>query len=502
MLRFAGIMTAVLVLGTAATAQTQNALSTPYGSLTACFGSMFDVVATTDITVCSFDVAMDAGTNTVEVWAVAGGGTWNVWNVSTWPSMWTQLASVTVTSAGSTTSTPLLLNLGHAIPAGATQGFYITTSSPTVPWIRQAVAPPGGGPVASNADLAILTGASDCSGGGFAPSATRGWVGTIHYQPGLSTSCTWAPPSPEFQVNQTAAWLTINGQNDPGPWFPIRHASLLGVPESLTLASVAVGMPWDVGIVVPGAAPGLSGGGVPTAGGQTVNLDLGASSLTFLNGGVLPNIVTTAFPNPAFGLPFIAPLAMVGSAQMIVVDPAALDGFSLSHAVEYTAGTCAPQQDFDNLSLGLGVAPPGWINGAAGLPWTVHTGVAPPLTTGPLAAASFPNYIYCDNSPPNATAVFTLETCAYPLTLLSQYTVEFKLNRNGAGMGSLQLWMDDGTGTFAVPLVGYLGNGLGSVWSQESVPFVPPVTGFVAFRFTYVGGGVVGFVAIDDFDLL
>jgi len=505
----------VSVLSCSVLAQYQSQITTYYTAGNACYGNLFDVVATNDITVCSFDIHLDAGNpaSTINVWAVTGGGSWltNQGNAAAW----TLLGSTTVVGSGLGVPTPLNLNLGYQIPAGTTQGFVIEKTLASSPVIRYTNGTSYGSLEASNADVSILGGGGICSPGGFTANTTRNWNGTMLYEVGLNppgVGCTLPSPPGEYQINQAGASMTLNGRPDPGPFGPILQASSIGTPESIDLASTNVGAPYDIGLLVPGATQSLNALQL-VLGFQTVNIDITDPSMSYLNGGVAPNLSTTAFPAPSFSIPFSSPVPLMGAGQMVVLDPTSLVGFSISHACEYVAAGCNISSNFDNINTGIGSAPIGWSNG--GTPaWSVNSGGTPSSDTGPTSADSGANYMYCETSGGNTNSTFTLDTCAYDLTQVPGFTgtLTFALSRIGATTGTLSLFIDDGTGLGFIPItdatsgtpVTWTGadptqsQGL-TEWTTVSVPFFHNITGTtVAIRFQYLSGtSFTGDLAID-----
>ena len=116
----------------------------------------------------------------------------------------------------------------------------------------------------------------------------------LGYRVGVSQACLPLPPDP-YQTNQTGASMTISGVIDPGGFFSIQKSGAVNAPETLDLASTNVGLGWDIGLTL-GVATSPSV--LVTPGVQVVNLDLTSPALTFLNGGVGLNLLTTAFPVP------------------------------------------------------------------------------------------------------------------------------------------------------------------------------------------------------------
>lgn len=172
----------ILSLLAAGSAAAQS-LSTVYATSTGLAGNMFDVVAAQSARLDSFDIDVDAGTWTVEVFRVSAGGSF-VGHESN-PAAWTLLGSAMVTSNGQNVPTPLPIVLDTPLLAGQTLGFYVTVTGPNV--MNSAGGPTLGAIAAQNADLQILVGKTVQYpfGLSFPP---RVWNGTIHYtQAGAGT---------------------------------------------------------------------------------------------------------------------------------------------------------------------------------------------------------------------------------------------------------------------------------------------------------------------------
>ena len=324
----------VQTLAVVGSAQFQSTLTTSFVSNNACYGNIFDITAINDVTICSFDINIEPGASTINVWAVTGGGTWNQPGVLGTASAWTLLAQVNVVGNGIGVPTPLNLNLGYPIPAAGVQGFVIEKTVQAAPTIRYNNGTAYGAPLASNADLAILQGGGIC-GALFTPNAPRTFSGTILYEPGILPTCFLPPPPGEYQTNQPGASLSINGQPDPGAYSFIQQVTPIGVPATLNFASTNVLFPWDVALVVGGTPVGLSGAGI-AIGNQIVNVDLTSPNLSFAFGGAFPNLSSTVFPAPAFNLPFSSPAPLTLALQMITIDPSTAEGIALSHACRLT----------------------------------------------------------------------------------------------------------------------------------------------------------------------
>jgi hypothetical protein len=303
---------------------------------------------------------------------------------------------------------------------------------------------------------------------------------------------------PQWQVNSAAASLDIDGVQVLSPWSPsaANTTVIVGSTSSVNVASNLVGNGHDLFV---GFLPtvGATTGGLITAGGQFVNVNLADPLGFFLFGsGFVPGFAP--FPGN-YSLPLVAAGPGFAAAQALVIDPASLDSFVLSQAAEYAVIPCSTMVNFDNLAVGANL-PVGWSDGGGTAPWVVGTGTTTSAGTGPITGAfSGPNYMYCETSAPNTSATFRIDTCAIDTTTLSSFTLGFRLSRIGASIGTLNIRQDDGLGTFSIVLMTYTGPEPTSTdWTLESIPFIPNAA-TVAFRFDYqAAGSFTGDIAIDD----
>lgn len=136
----------VATLAALASAQGSTCLQSPPGlpAGNGQNGAMFDIQATATVVIQDFrQSAFTAGTtSTYEVYAVTGGGTFvgNETNASAWTLLGT---SGSITHAGPGVAEPLGLTLGFVVPAGTTQGFYVTSNSGATVAYTNGVGTPG-----------------------------------------------------------------------------------------------------------------------------------------------------------------------------------------------------------------------------------------------------------------------------------------------------------------------------------------------------------------------
>lgn len=103
-------------------------LTTTFTGSNGAHGNMFDIEALDPVAITDFDVSLRPGTWDLEVYIVAGGGTF-VGN-ETNAAAWTLVGAVGgVISNGLNVPTPLPMAVNTLIPAGGRQGFYVTVTS-------------------------------------------------------------------------------------------------------------------------------------------------------------------------------------------------------------------------------------------------------------------------------------------------------------------------------------------------------------------------------------
>jgi len=202
--------------------------------------------------------------------------------------------------------------------------------------------------------------------------------------------------------------------------------------------------------------------------------------------------------------------------QGLVLDPASASATTLpviatNNTIEWSffrPFVCTVLETFDSTPVGVGSYPTGWANGGGTAQWSTNTGPTNSSNTGPSAGAfSGPNYMYCETSSGGGTATFIMDSAPVASASLPMGTLSMRLSRVGATIGSLDVQMDDGTGTF-VTLQNFTGaSATGADWDAVSIDLLT-ASGLAALptniviRFSYTGGGsFTGDVAIDDFCL-
>ena len=127
----------------------------------------------------------------------------------------------------------------------------------------------------------------------------------------------------QYQTNSALMGLDVNGSQG-FPWTPATVTLPAGAAATLNMSSSNLGFLWDLGY---GPAPLLpaSGGGLATAGGQVLNLDLGDPLF-----GTLWNYSLSPYGFVNVAIPFSVPNSGAVSLQMLILAPSLPDGVALS----------------------------------------------------------------------------------------------------------------------------------------------------------------------------
>lgn len=352
-MKSARFIAAFLFAASVAVAQPCTQLTTTFASNNGQSGNMFDIVALNDVTVCSFNVNVDAGAagDTLEVYTLPQGMGWAT-DPTNATGTWTLIASVPVTApAGLNLPTAGNLQLGVNVPAGATQAFYVTLTNTTN--INYTNGTTVGALFASDTNIEFYEGSGNAYpfGATFQP---RVWNGDIIYCPGLNAACP-AAVAPPFQLNSPESSLDFDGVQSNGQ-SQGTSVRCFGESTSFTAATTLVGNPAEI---VYDLGAGVAGPNFPAiltgSGSQVVNVNLTSPFVAYFFGGTAPNFL----PHPGVvSLTLTTPAAaLTVSAQQVVFDPSNLDGIALSQAggLEATAGGTAAgpvgDDSFVNLSL-------------------------------------------------------------------------------------------------------------------------------------------------------
>lgn len=281
-----------------------------------------------------------------------------------------------------------------------------------------------------------------------------------------------------------------------------------GTVSELSLGSILRGQGFDLALTAGAARPG-GGGAAVTAAGQLVHLDLLAPTFTYVFGsGASPGFPPVGPSSSPLRLPFHrVDTTLGGAVQMIVIDPASLDGFTLSQSIEASFESCPLSEDFDQGSpfvlVALQLA--GWsgIDTNGLVAWRFSDlQTSSQLGLAPLPAFSGARYALC--RPFLASRrTYQLLSCPIEVSRLQRNEVSFALARPGAGVGTLRVWQVDSPG-LARTLLGTwtgpdpAGSTANPVWSVETLALSPGGTS-VGILFEYEqDGSADGEIAIDS----
>ena len=179
---------------------------------------------------------------------------------------------------------------------------------------------------------------------------------------------------------------------------------------------------------------------------------------------------------------------------------------TMNNVISFSYTNCGYGEGFD-ASLS---DPTGWVQ--SGIQnWTVDASGTPSGSTGPTAAFNGSNYLFCETSSPAATGdTYIIDTAPVANTSAPTNQLAFQLSRIGATIGTLNVYMDDGAGTFNL-LATYTGPDAnqsqgGIEWSAEVLDLTNggtlTVPANIVIRFEYIRGtSFTGDIAIDAFCL-
>jgi len=143
--------------------------------------------------------------------------------------------------------------------------------------------------------------------------------------------------------------------------------------------------------------------------------------------------------------------------------------------------------------------PAGWSDGGGASTWLADAGGTSSSNTGPSSgSAGSVVYMYCETSG-TAGPDYILNSDTY--SLAGATTVGFDLSRVGATIGTLEVRMDDGSGTYPTVLATYTGpEPSGAEWTIEAIALPAGAPANASFQFHYTRGtSFTGDIAIDNF---
>lgn len=462
-----------------------QSLTTTYAHNNGQSGNMFDIVASTAVTITGFDVNID-NTCDIEVYITTAGGSHvgQEQNSGAWTLVGSS-ASVPSLGAGVASPVPLVLNV--TIGSGQTQAFYVTSSTGTQ--FNYTNGTSVGATAASNADITITegTGNSYPFGSVFQP---RVWNGTVHYSAGGGVTDDMAMLSIDAPTGGSGSGCSALGTNVPVS-VTVRNngtnaiSSGLPVPISYTVDD-GVNSPITVNEVMTVGATMAQGG---------------TASYTFAAGASLTNASLT--------YTFSSTVSMVG-------DLVAANDTVSGHAVSGGGGALISvfpwTEDFDAAASGT-TMPTGWVNvqgentGGTSDDWIIDANGTPSTNTGPSGdhTTGSGNYAYTEDSTPSSYAAINLRTPCLDLTGSTASILEFWMHSNaanGAGVNENFLAIDiiDGAGNVLVAdVIAPIGH-LGQNWVSQTVSLAAFSGQIirVQFRSRTDGGSYVHDIAIDD----
>ena len=317
-------------------------------------GTMFDIVNISGgpITVVSFDQVF-ASTAAAPVAIYTKVGTFN--GSQAVPGAWTLVGTAVTSHPTTGTLYPIPIGVNVTIPAGGTQGWYITCTNGAIDLVGyQTGVAQWGTVIGFDANLQLIGGNgiaypwAGTFGGIGAGQQGRLWNGRVTYTVGGGGAA--------WQVDQAEASLSFGGTNAGACSGPGVLTVCPGAVFNASLNSTLLGNGWDVGFHL-GTAVSASGGGITLPNGNVLNLDLSNPTFTLLNGGTFP-----PFPGPiTVPVSFPAPLTL--TAQMAVIDPSTPGGVRLSQANELHVANVAslpgPAADDSSVTVNL-AAQCGW----------------------------------------------------------------------------------------------------------------------------------------------
>lgn len=458
-------------------------------------GVYFDLVGgAIGIEITQFDVNFTAAIGTavgLEVHVRAGTASGNERSSTGWT-----LAAVDtggVVSAGTQGITSMPLTSPICVQAGAPMGFALVAIGSGHAYTNGASG--GFGNTFANADLTLNAGSSNntaFSSGVFSPRVVNT---SVHYNlsPGCTSFLTF-PPGLEavaetipgtgtlstgdetFQDGDTLRW---NYTDPTGSWT---------LNPAITV--INIGSAGSAPLGVTAGLPGFNqlwSGSTPAGS----NLIFGPLMVSFPDVSVVPPTGmfmpgdTVRLQGLVLDFNFINPIPAIPTTETI----------------EYThRAFCVHYAGFDSIPAGSNY-PTGWANGGGILEWRVDANGTPSGGTGPSAAVSGSNYMYCETSGAIAAGTtYIMNTAVYASAGLA--TLDFQLSRVGAAIGTLEVRAGDGTGTFPTLLATYTGPDPGGAeWTAETLALAG-LPANVQFQFHYVyGGSFTGDIAIDSFCL-
>ncbi len=159
----------------------------------------------------------------------------------------------------------------------------------------------------------------------------------------------------EFQINQPTASMATDGVQGSAT-VKATLSSCIGTVVNLSFASPLQGQIFGVALSSR-ALRSATGGAFVSGGNQIVNVDFTDPSFQWMFGGATVGSMTFPgnFTCPCPTLPYAVRSALTNSGQMLIIDPTAADGSSLSQGCEVVYGTIVngPTTDDSGVTVAL-----------------------------------------------------------------------------------------------------------------------------------------------------
>jgi hypothetical protein len=416
------------------------------------------------------------------------------------PTAWTQVASGIGQSSGTDTPSPVCLaGQGGFYLAPGTYGMAVVMDASTTHRYTNGTG--------TNQNFSTAECSLDLGGGANTPFGTsvfqpRVWNGSLYYNSGTTVgTCLITPvlvgeaetiPNPGGPMGSTGGGFSDGdvlrwAYDDVGGSFP--GAPALTVLNYGGSNNGGAALPVGVTAFLPGFDQ-VWAGSTPSGYADIVNATVGLGAEVLV------------------GVP--AGLFAVGDTvriQGIVLD---LNGANLGEFLRPTPNSlnfvrvpsCLISEGFEGVPgpyPAAGAYPTGWSDGGGTTPWTADASGTTSGNTGPSSGSGGSAvYMYCETSG-SAGPDYIMNTDTY--SLAGATTVGFDLSRVGATIGTLEVRMDDGSGTYPTVLATYTGpDPNGAEWTIETIALPAGAPANASFQFHYVRGtSFTGDIAIDGF---
>ncbi|MEC8253131.1 MAG: hypothetical protein VX044_07955 [Planctomycetota bacterium] len=413
------------------------------------------------------------------------------------PTAWTQVASGTGQSFGTDTPSPVCLaGQGGFYLAPGTYGMAVVMDATTS---HRYTNGNGTNQNFSTAECSLDLGGGANTAFGTSVFQPRVWNGSLYYNSGTTVgTCVVTPvlvgeaetiPNPGGPMGSTGGGFSDGdvlrwAYDDVGGSFP--GAPALTVLNYGGSNNGGAALPVGVTAFLPGFNQ-VWAGSTPSGYADIVNATVGLASE-----------VIVGVPSGLFAVGDTVRI------QGIVLD---LNGTNLGEFLRPTPNSlnfvrvpsCLISEGFEGVASGAGNYPTGWSSGGGLGQWQPDTSGTPSGNTGPTSGSGGSAvYMYCETSGASGPD-YIMNTDTY--SLAGATTVGFDLSRVGATIGTLEVRMDDGSGTYPTVLATYTGpDPNGAEWTIETIALPAGAPASASFQFHYVkGASFTGDIAIDGF---